>query len=357
MGRGGPDIGAALLGEEVAAWQKLSVANPKGEPSAEEREALKKAKAVEKKGKDALLEALISRLAAANAGSAAPIPLKKDKLKKALDARAKAFLEESALRPFWLDPPSGTRDFAPDDMRVRNWLFGEMRKTGLEFGFKEYDAPVLEHVELYERKAGEEISSQMYAFTDKEGARVTLRPEMTPSLARMVLNLTNLATGEVRATLPLKWFSIPQCWRFETTQRGRKREHYQWNMDVVGEHSVGAEVELLAAMARFFARLGITADMVGIRVNSRKVLDVAIARAGVPQDKFARVCVIIDKLDKIGACAVKEMLVDATGEDPLALPPATADIILKCLEAKTVEDLAATVGLESTDLCWNQPLV
>ena len=102
---------------------------------------------------------------------------------------------------------------------------------------------MLEHVELYERKAGEEISQQMYCFTDKEGARVTLRPEMTPSLARMVLNLTNLATGEVRAALPLKWFSIPQCWRFETTQRGRKREHYQWNMDIVGEPGIVAEVE------------------------------------------------------------------------------------------------------------------
>ena len=122
-------------------------------------------------------------------------------------------------------------------MRLRNWLFAEMRATACEFGFREYDSPVLEHVELYERKAGEEISQQMYCFTDKEGARVTLRPEMTPSLARMVLNLTNLATGEVRTTLPLKWYSIPQCWRFETTQRGRKREHYQWNMDIVGEVS------------------------------------------------------------------------------------------------------------------------
>ena len=88
---------------------------------------------------------------------------------------------------------------------------------------------MLEHVELYERKAGEAISQQMYGFTDKEGARVTLRPGMTPSLARMVLNLTNLATGEVRAALPLKWFSIPQCWRYERTTRGRRREHYQSN--------------------------------------------------------------------------------------------------------------------------------
>ena len=140
--------------------------------------------------------------------------IKKDKIKKALDKAAAEAPSEEVPRPFWLDPPSGTRDFEPAEMKVRNWLFDHMRQTAKEFGFKEYDAPVLEHVELYERKAGEEISQQMYCFTDKEGARVTLRPEMTPSLARMVLNLTNLATGEVRAALPLKWFSIPQCWRF-----------------------------------------------------------------------------------------------------------------------------------------------
>ena len=196
MGRGGPEI--PLEADEVAAWASLTVANPKGEPSAEEREQLKAAKAAEKKGKDAVLEGVLARLGELNKTLAEPIPLKKDKLKKALDAKAKeaaAAAEESASRPFWLDPPSGTRDFEPGDMRVRNWLFGAMRETALEFGFKEYDAPVLEHVELYERKAGEEISSQMYNFVDKEGARVTLRPEMTPSLARMVLNLTNLATG------------------------------------------------------------------------------------------------------------------------------------------------------------------
>ena len=350
MGRGGPEI--PLEASEVAAWAKLTVANPKGEPTAEEREQLKALKAAEKKGKDGVLEGVIGRLTTLNGSLATPIPLKKDKIRKALDVAAKALAEaaaESADRPFWLDPPSGTRDFEPAEMRARNWLFGEMRKTGLEFGFKEYDAPVLEHVELYERKAGEEISQQMYAFVDKEGARVTLRPEMTPSLARMVLNLTNLATGEVRTTLPLKWFSIPQCWRFETTQRGRKREHYQWNMDIVGEKSVVAEVELLAAVARFFSRLGVTSEMVGIRVNSRKVLDAAITKAGVPNDKFARVCVVIDKLDKIGDCAVKEMLTDATGDDPLALPAATADVILGCLKAETVEALANVVGLSAED--------
>ena len=213
MPRGGPDVGALLKPDEVREWRSLTVENPKSKPTAAEAAALKEKKAAEKKGKDLLLKKVVERINDAS--------IKKDKIKKALDKAAAEAPSEEVPRPFWLDPPSGTRDFEPAEMKVRNWLFDHMRQTAKEFGFKEYDAPVLEHVELYERKAGEEISQQMYCFTDKEGARVTLRPEMTPSLARMVLNLTNLATGEVRAALPLKWFSIPQCWRFETTQRAR----------------------------------------------------------------------------------------------------------------------------------------
>jgi len=125
---------------------------------------------------------------------------------------------------------------------------------------------VLERQELYKRKAGEEITQQMYCFVDKEDVEVTLRPEMTPSLARMVL-------GKAQSVmLPLKWFSIPQCWRFETTQRGRKREHYQWNMDIIGCPGVAAEVELLSAVCQFFTNIGIKSSDIGIKVNSRKVM-------------------------------------------------------------------------------------
>ena len=106
-------------------------------------------------------------------------------------------------------------------MRVRNWLFGKWRSTAKAFGFEEYDAPVLENEALYVRKAGEEVTQQLYNFEDKGGRRVALRPEMTPSLARMVMAR--------KPTPPLKWFSIPQCWRYERTTRGRRREHYQSN--------------------------------------------------------------------------------------------------------------------------------
>jgi len=252
-------------------------------------------------------------------------------------------------RPAYLDPPSGTRDFYPQDMRVQNWLYDKFRESARHFGFQEYDAPVLEHVELYERKAGEEIVDQMYNFVDKEGNHVTLRPEMTPTLARMVLNKTNLQTGEVRVPLPLKWFSIPQCWRFETTQRGRKREHYQWNMDIVGVDHIHAELELLAAAAFFFQSLGIGPDVVGIKVNSRAVLEAVLAKHGVEKGKiseatggdlFATACVIIDKLDKIGGDEVTKQL--AT----IGVSSESAAEILKALEAPTVDELANQLGTE-----------
>jgi hypothetical protein len=134
--------------------------------------------------------------------------------------------EASAKMP--RDPPMGTRDFFPDELRVRTWLFAHFRAVARLFGFLEYDAPVLEHQVLYTRKGGDEITSQMFNFVDKAGELVTLRPEMTPSLARMVLS------RQKQLLLPLKWFSLPQCWRFENVQRGRKREHFQWNMDILG---------------------------------------------------------------------------------------------------------------------------
>ena len=136
-------------------------------------------------------------------------------------------------------------------------------------GFEEYDAPVLERQELYKRKAGEEITQQMYSFVDKDGVEVTLRPEMTPTLARMVLS------RGASMILPLKWFSIPQCWRFEATQRGRKREHYQWNMDIIGCKEITAEVELLSAAVEFLRAAGLRARTSGLKwIEESHAIDV-----------------------------------------------------------------------------------
>jgi len=235
--------------------------------------------------------------------------------------------------PVELEPCSGTRDWYPDEFRVQRWIYEKFRACAKKTGFEEYDAPVLERQELYKRKAGEEITGQMYAFTDQEGVEVTLRPEMTPTLARMVL-------GRASSTmLPLKWFSIPQCWRFETTQRGRKREHYQWNMDIIGCKSVSAETELLFAVCEFFKSIGITSADVGIKVNSRKVMASVLDSYGITAEKFAPVCVVMDKLDKIGPDAVKEELEQTHG-----VSAEIASKIIACLACKTVDELQGLCG-------------
>jgi len=197
-----------------------------------------------------------------------------------------------------LNPPKGTRDFFPEDQRLRNWLFGKWKNIADRYGFEEYDAPVLETEELFIRKAGEEVTQQLYNFEDKGGRRLALRPEMTPSLARMVLSRKG------GLSFPLKWYAIPQCWRYERMTRGRRREHYQWNMDIWGVQGVEAEAELLSAIVTSFQEMGITATDVGLKINSRKILTGLMSSLGVPEDKFAATCVLIDKLEKVPLDAI-----------------------------------------------------
>ena len=196
----------------------------------------------------------------------------------------------------------GTRDFYPEDMRLRNWLFDNFIAASLLHGFEEYDAPVLEHEELYTRKQGEEITKQLYNFQDKGERKVALRPEMTPSLARMVM----AKAGSL--PMPIKWFSIPQCWRYERTQRGRGREHYQWNVDIWGTTEISADAELISVIVTFFEELGLTSDDIVIRLSSRKVLEEVLGSLGVKGDLFAQTCIVVDKMDKLSSEVIKEQL-------------------------------------------------
>ena len=196
----------------------------------------------------------------------------------------------------------GTRDFYPEDMRIRNWLFDNFQSAARSHGFEEYDSPVLEHEELYTRKQGEEITQQLYNFEDKGGRKVALRPEMTPSLARMVM-----ARAGALPT-PIKWFSIPQCWRYERTQRGRGREHYQWNVDIWGSDAIQADAELLSVLVSFFEGVGLNADDLVIRISSRKVLEEVLGSLGISGDAFAATCIIVDKMDKLPAEVVEQQL-------------------------------------------------
>jgi len=196
----------------------------------------------------------------------------------------------------------GTRDFYPEDMRLRNWLFDNFTNASLLHGFEEYDAPVLEYEELYTRKQGEEITQQLYNFQDKGNRKVALRPEMTPSLARMVM----ARAGGL--PMPIKWFSIPQCWRYERTQRGRGREHYQWNVDIWGTTEISADAELISVLVTFFEGIGLTAKDIVIRVSSRKVLEEVLGSLGMRGDVFAQTCVIVDKMGKLSSDVIEEQL-------------------------------------------------
>ena len=229
----------------------------------------------------------------------------------------------------------GTRDFYPEDMRIRNWLFDNFRAAARSHGFEEYDSPVLEHEELYTRKQGEEITQQLYNFEDKGGRRVALRPEMTPSLARMVM-----ARAGAMPT-PIKWFSIPQCWRYERTQRGRGREHYQWNVDIWGSDAVQADAELLSVLVSFFQRVGLNADDLAISISSRKVLEEVLGSLGISGDAFAATCIIVDKMDKLPAEVIEQQLSEQ-GLDSSAI-----SVIQSTLGLSDLDSLAAALGEDS----------
>ncbi len=196
----------------------------------------------------------------------------------------------------------GTRDFYPEEMRLRNWLFDNFTYASLLHGFEEYDAPVLENEELYTRKQGEEIIKQLYNFKDKGNRNVSLRPEMTPSLARMVMSRAGALA------MPIKWFSIPQCWRYERTQKGRGREHYQWNVDIWGTSEISADAELFSVLVTFFENIGLTNKDVVIRVSSRKVLEEVLGSLKIEGDSFTQTCIIVDKMGKLPYETINEQL-------------------------------------------------
>src|ERR687886_117689 len=174
----------------------------------------------------------------------------------------------------------GFRDFYPAELAERAYIFAVWRDVASRFGFVEYDGPPLESLELYTKKSGEEIVAQLYSFTDKGGREVALRPEMTPTLARLVAAKANPLPK------PVRWYSIPQLFRYERQQRGRLREHFQLNMDIIGEPDVTADAELLAAAVDVMRALGLSANDVLARVSDRRLLQGLLVASGVDEQRI-----------------------------------------------------------------------
>ena len=207
----------------------------------------------------------------------------------------------------------GFRDFFPEEFALRAHIFEAMRGVSRRYGFEEYDGPPLESTDLYTGKSGPEILAQLYHFTDKGGREVALRPEMTPTLARMVAERAN------GLRKPIRWFSIPQLFRYERQQRGRLREHFQLNADLVGEPGPLGDAEIIALAIDVMRALGLSAADVRVRVSDRRLLAVLLEEIGIGT---ARQALAFDALDKLGRSEYgprRKALADAgASEDAIA---------------------------------------
>jgi histidyl-tRNA synthetase len=198
------------------------------------------------------------------------------------------------MAPLSTDPYKGVRDFYPEDLAVQDFIFAAMRRAARKFGYEEYAASVLEPTELYASKTSDEIvSEQTYTFTDRGDRSVTLRPEMTPTAARMV------AARKRELAFPVRWFSIPNVFRYERPQRGRLREHWQLNCDLFGPSSSEADAEIIALSHAVMTELGATQDDFEIRLSDRTILSGAYDAAGIPEDARRKATRLLDQRAKM----------------------------------------------------------
>jgi len=188
----------------------------------------------------------------------------------------------------------GTRDFYPEQMALRTWLYNKIRAVSERFGYQEWEGPLLEYIALYAAKSGEElVKEQSFVLKDRGGDELTLRPELTPTLARMVAQKQNMLPK------PIRWWSFGPFWRYERPQKGRTREFFQWNIDLIGSESTQADAEIAAIGAEFFRSVGLGPDALRIQVNNRKLMDAQLRAMGIGDERVSTVFKVIDKREKM----------------------------------------------------------
>lgn len=228
--------------------------------------------------------------------------------------------------------PKGTRDFYPDEMAVREYLFSTWQRTCRRYGFKAYDGPMFEQLEVFTHKAGPEIEKQLYTFEDKGGRMMALRPEMTPSLARMV------AAKGTSLKRPIRWYSIARLFRYEKMQRGRLREFFQLNMDILGSVEISADAELIAAVVDCMRDLGLTGKDFQVRISSRTLLEEIFNRIDLPSDRFPALYALLDRKNKIPE---QQYLEDLSGIIP---EKALRNRITALFSVRNLEDIPRLFG-------------
>jgi histidyl-tRNA synthetase len=214
-------------------------------------------------------------------------------------------------------PYKGARDFYPEELKIRSYIFETWRKVCKRYGYEEYDGPFIESLELYEAKSGEElVNEQLYSFIDKGERKVAIRPEMTPTLSRMVAN------KHKELVKPIRWFSIPNLWRYEKPQKGRLREHYQLNVDTFGNTGVEADFEIISLLINIMREFGAKETMFEVRINNRRLMEDIYKKLEIPEDKYKKVGKAIDKKPKISHEDFVSLLKETT-----ALPDSTIDTL------------------------------
>lgn len=223
----------------------------------------------------------------------------------------------------------GTRDFYPEIMAVRNWIIDGWKKVSIRNGFVEYDSPIFEYLELYTLKSGDEIVSQLFSMTDRGGRDLAIRPEITPSLARMVNQQINTLPR------PVKWFSAPRLCRAERPQKGRLREFFQWNCDIVGSESVLADAECIYTALDYLRSLGLKETDIVARISSRSMLAEILLAMGFAADDLNKLYSLLDKMPKVSPQAFAEMTAEQITDTALR------EQFLKVPSLKSLEDVDA----------------
>jgi len=226
----------------------------------------------------------------------------------------------------------GFRDFYPEQLAERAYIMSVWRQVMRRYAFLEYDGPPLESLDIYRKKSGDELVAQLYSFTDKGDREVALRPEMTPTLARMVAARANALRK------PVRWFSIPQLFRYERQQKGRLREHFQLNADIVGEPGIAADAELLASALDVMRTFGLTSADVVARVSDRRLLQSLLLNAGIREDNLPALYAVIDKYERDSGGGQRARLEAVVGNSALA------DSVAAILACRDVASLLKRYG-------------
>ena len=229
-------------------------------------------------------------------------------------------------------PVKGTRDFYPQEMAVRNWIIDGWKNVSIRNGFEEYDGPIFEYLKMFQVKSGDEIVEQLFSLTDRGGRELALRPEMTPTLARMV----NQQINSLRK--PIKWFSVPRLFRAERPQKGRLREFFQWNIDIIGVEDVLADAEVIFTTIDYLRQIGLTKKDIKVKISSRKFLAGFLKGLGIQEKRLGALYVLLDKSAKLSADVFEELLIEQIPEK------AISDKILEFMTEKSSEQMTDLIG-------------